>query len=41
MTNPEHASLEQYVNMPELLARVDNDHELLAERGFWVQGRRA
>ena len=37
MTNPEHASLEQYVkleqyvNMTELLARVDNDRELLAE----------
>jgi HPt (histidine-containing phosphotransfer) domain-containing protein len=31
MTNQEHASLEQYVNMTELLARVDNDRELLAE----------
>jgi two-component system, sensor histidine kinase and response regulator len=31
MTSPVHASLEQYVNMPELLARVDNDNELLAE----------
>jgi len=29
--NQEHASLEQYVNMTELLARVDNDRELLAE----------
>ncbi len=31
MMNPEHASLEPYVNVPELLARVDNDRELLAE----------
>jgi HPt (histidine-containing phosphotransfer) domain-containing protein len=31
MTNSEHASIEQYVNMPELLARVDNDSELLTE----------
>jgi HPt (histidine-containing phosphotransfer) domain-containing protein len=31
MTNSEHASLEQYVNMPELLARIDNDSELLTE----------
>ena len=31
MMNQEHASLEQYVNMPELLARVENDRELLAE----------
>jgi CheY-like chemotaxis protein len=31
MTNPEHASLEQYVNMTELQARVDNDRELLEE----------
>ncbi len=31
MMNSEHASLEQYVNMPELLARVENDRELLAE----------
>ncbi len=31
MTNPEHASLEQYVNMPELLARIENDSELLRE----------
>lgn len=31
MSNAEHASIEQYVNMPELLARVDNDRELLAE----------
>ena len=31
MTNSEHASIEQYVNMPELLARVDNDIELLTE----------
>lgn len=31
MTNPEHASIEQYVDMPELLARVDNDSELLTE----------
>ena len=31
MTNQGHASREQYVNMTELLARVDNDRELLAE----------
>jgi two-component system, sensor histidine kinase and response regulator len=31
MTSPQHASLEQYVNMPELLVRVDNDSELLTE----------
>jgi HPt (histidine-containing phosphotransfer) domain-containing protein len=31
MTNSEHALLDQYVNMPEFLARVDNDRELLAE----------
>ena len=31
MTNQEHASLEEYVDMPELLARVDNDRDLLAE----------
>ncbi len=31
MTNPEHASLELYVSMPELLARVDNDSEFLSE----------
>jgi HPt (histidine-containing phosphotransfer) domain-containing protein len=31
MKNPEHASLEQYVNMTELLARVNNDRELLVE----------
>ena len=31
MTNSEHASLEQYLNMPELLDRVDNDRELLAD----------
>ena len=31
MTNPEHASLEKYANMTELLARVDNDRELLTE----------
>lgn len=31
MPNPEHASLEQYVDLPELLARVENDQELLAE----------
>ena len=31
MTSPQHASLEQYVNMPELLARVENDSELLTE----------
>ena len=31
MMNREHTSLEQYVNMPELLARVDHDRELLAE----------
>jgi len=31
MTNPEHASLKQYVNMPELLARIENDSELLTE----------
>ena len=31
MTNQEHASLEQYVDMPELLACVDNDRELMAE----------
>ena len=31
MTNSEHASLEQYLNLPELLNRVDNDRELLAD----------
>ena len=31
MTNLEHASIEKYVNMPELLARVENDSELLTE----------
>jgi two-component system sensor histidine kinase/response regulator len=31
MTNSEHASLEKYVNMPELLARVEDDSELLTE----------
>ena len=31
MPNPEQASLEQYVDLPELLARVENDRELLAE----------
>jgi two-component system, sensor histidine kinase and response regulator len=31
MTNSEHTSLEQFVNMPELLARLDNDGELLTE----------
>lgn len=31
MTNPEHAAIEQYVDMPELLARVENDRELLSE----------
>ena len=31
MTNPEQVRLEQYVNMTELLARVDNDRELLTE----------
>lgn len=31
MTNSEHASIGQYVDMPELLARVDNDSELLTE----------
>lgn len=31
MTNSEHAVIEQYVNMPELLARVENDRELLSE----------
>lgn len=31
MTNPEHASLERYLSMDELLARVENDRELLAE----------
>lgn len=31
MTNSEKTAIEQYVNMPELLARVENDRELLAE----------
>jgi len=31
VTNSEHASIDQYVDMPELLARVDNDSELLTE----------
>ncbi len=31
MTSPEHAAIDQYVNMPELLARVEDDRELLAE----------
>lgn len=31
MTNQEHATLEQYVNMAELLARVESDRELVAE----------
>ena len=31
MMNPEQVWLEQYVNMSELLARVDNDRDLLAE----------
>jgi HPt (histidine-containing phosphotransfer) domain-containing protein len=29
--NAEYAALERYVDMTELLARVDNDHELLIE----------
>jgi HPt (histidine-containing phosphotransfer) domain-containing protein len=31
MTNSEHTAIEHYVNMPELLARVEDDRELLAE----------
>jgi HPt (histidine-containing phosphotransfer) domain-containing protein len=31
MTNQEYASLEQHVDITELLARVDNDRELVAE----------
>lgn len=31
MTNPEQVAIEQYVDMPELLARVENDRELLSE----------
>ncbi len=29
--NAEYTALERYVNMSELLARIDNDHELLIE----------
>lgn len=38
MTNRKRASLEQYLNMPELLARVENDRELLAELFALFQG---
>ncbi|HEY1805127.1 MAG TPA: Hpt domain-containing protein [Terracidiphilus sp.] len=31
MTNSDAAALEKYVNMPELLARVENDRELLED----------
>ncbi len=31
MTSPEHAAIDHYVYMPELLARVEDDRELLAE----------
>ncbi len=38
VTNRKRASLEQYLNMPELLARVENDRELLAELFALFQG---